>query len=95
MPQQYYFNPFTTWTLMCDNPPIPWQFSVENKHTRAPKINHMRSKTRDKLWLSNKLFLLYELMGSQGMQKKKQFEKEKAVERGENNEFQQNFFAAQ
>ena len=67
MPQQYYFNPFTTWTFMCDNPPIPWQFSVENKHTRAPKINHMRSKTRDKLWLSNKLFLLDELMGSQGM----------------------------
>ena len=60
-------NPFTPGTFTHDNPPIPWQFSVENKRTRAPKINHMRSKTRDKLWLSNKLFLLYELMGSQGM----------------------------
>ena len=62
-----HFNPFTPGTFTHDNPPIPWQFSVENKRTRAPKINHMRSKTWDKLWLSNKLFLLDELMGSQGM----------------------------
>ena len=60
-------NPFTPGTFTRDNPPIPWQFLVENKRTQAPKISHMRSKTRDKLWLSNKLFLFDELMGSQGV----------------------------
>ena len=60
-------NPFTPGTFARDNPPIPWQFSAENKRTRAPKINHMRSKTRDKLWLTNKLFLFDKLMGSQSM----------------------------
>ena len=60
-------NPFTPGTFARDNPPIPWQFSAENKRTRAPKINHMRSKTRDKLWLTNKFFLFDELMGNQGM----------------------------
>ena len=49
-------------------PQFPGKFWYQNnKHTRAPKINHMRSKTRDKLWLANKLFLLDELMGSQAM----------------------------
>ena len=43
------FNPFTPETFTRDNPPIPWQFLAENKRTRAPKVNHMRSKTRDKL----------------------------------------------
>ena len=27
-------NPFTPGTFTCDNPPIPWQFSVVNKCTR-------------------------------------------------------------
>ena len=62
-----WLNQFTPGTFTHDNPPIPWQFLVENKRTRAPKVNHMRSKTRDKLLLSNKLFLFVELMDSQGM----------------------------
>ena len=54
---------------------------------RAPKINHMCFKTRVKLWRSNKLFLLDELMGSQGILKIMPIEEEKAVERGKNNGF--------
>ena len=79
------FNPFTPGTLMGDNPLIPWDFLVENKCMRAPKINHMCFKTRVKLWRSNKLFLLDELMGSQGILKIMPIEEEKAVERGKNN----------
>lgn len=81
------FNPFTPGTLMGDNPLIPWDFLVENKCMRAPKINHMCFKTRVKLWHSNKLFLLDELMGSQGILKIMPIEEEKAVERGKNNGF--------
>ena len=62
-----YINPFTPGTFTRDNPPIPWQFLVENKHMRAPKVNHMCSTTRDKLLLSNNPFLFVELMDSQGM----------------------------
>ena len=81
------FNPFTPGTLICDNPLIPWDFLVENKCMRAPKINHMCFKTRVKLWRSNKLFLLDELMGSQGILKIMPIEEGKAVERGKNNGF--------
>ena len=81
------FNPFTPGTLMGDNPLIPWDFLVENKCMRAPKINHMCFKTKVKLWRSNKLFLLDELMGSQGILKIMPIEEEKAVERGKNNGF--------
>ena len=59
------FNPFTPGTLMGDNPLIPWDFLVENKCMRAPKINHMCFKTRVKLWRSNKR-RLDELMGKPG-----------------------------
>ena len=62
-----FLNPFTPGTFTYDNPPIPWQFLVENKRTRVPKVNHMRSKTRDELLLSNKRFLFVGLMDSQGM----------------------------
>ena len=44
-------------------------------------------KTRVKLWRSNKLFLLDELMGCQGILKIMPIEEEKAVERGKNNGF--------
>ena len=44
-------------------------------------------KPRVKLWLSNKLFLLDKLMGSQGIFKIMPIEEEKAVERGKNNGF--------
>ena len=81
------FNPFTPGTLMGDNPLISWDFLVENKCMRAPKINHMCFKTRVKLWLSNKLFLLDELMDSQGILKIMPAEEEKAVERGKNKGF--------
>ena len=72
---------------MGDNPLIPWDFLVENKCTRAPKTNHICFKTRVKLWLSNKLFLLDELMGNQGILKIMPIQKERAVERGKDNGF--------
>ena len=81
------FNPFTPGTLMGDNPLIPWDFLVENKCMRAPKINHMCFKTRVKLWRSNKLFLLDELMGSQGILKIMPIEEEKAVEEAKTMDF--------
>ena len=44
-------------------------------------------KTRVKLWLSNKLLLLDELIGNQGILNIMPIEEEKAVERGKNNGF--------
>ena len=44
-------------------------------------------KTRVKLWLSNKLFLLDKLMGNEGILKIMPIEEEKAVEGGKNNGF--------
>ena len=39
-------NQFTPGTETHNNPPISQHFSVGNKRTQVPIVNHMRSKTR-------------------------------------------------
>ena len=60
------FNPFTPGTLMGDNPLIPWDFLVENKCMRAPKINHMCFKTRVKTLAFKQTFSFRRVNGQPG-----------------------------